>query len=495
MIGRGTGHDLQARGMLPKRADAPAPAAPMPPALPGQQEVAAPRARLRDLARGEIAAPSIEMVDVKDTSGFPGMQRLMRIGLLAGAAFLVGGYVLGAQASIQGAVIASGILVVQGGPKAVQHPVGGVIDEVLVEDGDAVTPGQTLVRLDRQIAQAALLSVETRLANLSARLSRLIAERDGLDTLPPMQFTQFDMLSEEETMAILMNEDRQLRLREEARESKRAQLREEIAQVVASVEAREYRTAASEREQALVENELKGLRELYEKNLVPLGRLTALERDLSRLKTEQLNFSSDQARGRMQIAGLELQIAEVDQKTSATITDDISRARSEIVALVQERISAARQLSDMEIKAPQAGIVHELQVSAQGEVAGPGQVLMRIIPSDDRLVGEVAVQPADVDQLYPGQPVVITFSAFDRGTTPQVNGELASVSPDLIIDQRTGAGHYKVRLNVSEEELAVLKDLELVPGMPIESFIQTGERTLLSYVSKPIVDQFRRSLR
>lgn len=453
------------------------------------------RARLSDLESGPPPAPSIEMLPITRTTASQSLGRIRRFGLLAAIAFVGCVFLFGAGASIQGAIIANGRLVAKGGSKAVQHPTGGVLEAVLVGEGDRVERGEVVARLDARVLEAELLAAETELANQQARLARLIAERDGHRDIDVPLTTEFEVLSPSERLAIVLNEDQQLKLRAQARDGQRRRLRERIAQQEQLIAATGKLIEANDRELAVVEKELAGIRDLYERQLTPLQRLSAQERAFSQLQAQRIGLLNDVAAAEGRIAELELGIIEIDQGQSALVTDQISAARSTIAGLVQRRIVASRRLEDTAIRAPQAGTVSDPQVRVAGEVAGPGQVLMQVIPDEDGLVGEVNVRPTDIDSLYPGQPAKVTFSAFDRGTTPQVNGTLTFISPDLVVDPVTGVAHYKVRLEVDPTSLGRLGEVTLVPGMPVETFIQTNERTLLSYVTKPLADQLRRSAR
>ena len=465
------------------RNDLPATSASRPPAL-------------RDLAApDEHRTPTVTMLDPVRTESYKRLRRNMRTGTIAVLLFAGATTGLMANAVIAGAVITTGTMVVETGPKSVQHPVGGVVERILVRDGERVEAGQPMVALRSDAQRAELLAVETTLMHQLARQERLVAERDGLAGMGDVPQLDFDILTDTEQASILLNEAMQLSLRESEREGRRRQLAERIEQSRAQIEAAELQIASGERQIALIEDELKDLRDLYASKLVPRGRILNSERALTDLNAQQGTLRVQIAAERSRIQEYELQIAQVDESLRSGITDQIADTRASVAEMTQRRLVAASALDDRILRAPQAGTVYQLSVNAPGEVAQPGQVVATVVPEDEALVTEVRVRPSDIDQLYPGQHVGIIFSAFDRGTTPQLDGSLQTISPDLVTDSRTGASYYTARVGVSEEELARLGELTLVPGMPVEAFIKTTDRTVLSYLTKPIMDQVRRALR
>ncbi|KQT85593.1 hypothetical protein ASG48_07330 [Aurantimonas sp. Leaf443] len=435
------------------------------------------------------------MVPAEATSAYRALRRNILIGVTA--VLMMSGSIVGLMAKtvIGGAVIAQGFLAVETGPKLVQHPMGGVVAKVFVADGDKVTAGQPLVQLDTTVAEAQVQATQTSLFQQQARLDRLLAERDGLAELTFPSISQAQLLRYPQFETALDSERRQFLLRREERDGQRSQLRERSRQAEEQVRGDISQLDASTAEIDTVEKEIEGLRGLFKKKLVPYQRLSEMERELSQLKGTQGALRSSIAAGRGKIAEIELQIMQVDQALRAELTDQIASAQEAISTLSEKRTVAADTMARSMILAPQSGVVNELKIHTVGGVIQPAETVMVIVPESDRLVGEVKIRPVDVDQLYAGQDVTLHFSAFDRGTTPALNAELASVSPDLIEDKRTGTMYYLARIKASDEELSKLKGLELVPGMPIEAFVKTSDRTIMSYLTKPLTDQMNRALR
>ena len=425
-------------------------------------------------------------------------QRSIRSHLLGGLAVVallaggVGG--LAATTELSGAVIAPGSLVVDSNVKKVQHPTGGVVGELRARDGDKVKAGDIVVRLDETITQANLAIVVKSLNELQSRLARLEAERDNLDTLVfPAELLA--RAGDPELARSMTGERNLFEFRKSARAGQKAQLRERIAQLKEEIQGLTGQVAAKKRETELIGQELEGVRDLWRKNLVQIQRVTALERDAARLEGErgQLIASTAQAKGK--ISEIELQILQIDQDLRSEVAKDLREVQGKIAELVEREVAAEDQLKRIDIRAPQDGMVHQSTVHTVGGVITPGEAIMLIVPEADALTVEAKLAPQDIDQVRVGQTAALRFSAFSQRTTPELDGVVSRVSADLTTDQRTGAAYYVVRITLSERELARLEGLRLVPGMPVEAFIRTGERTVLSYVMKPFTDQITRSFR
>jgi membrane fusion protein, type I secretion system len=283
--------------------------------------------------------------------------------------------------------------------------------------------------------------------------------------------------------------------RRSARAGQKAQLRERIAQLKEEIQGLTGQVAAKKRETELIGQELEGVRDLWRKNLVQIQRVTALERDAARLEGErgQLIAATAQAKGK--ISEIELQILQIDQDLRSEVAKDLREVQGKIAELVERKVAAEDQLKRIDIRAPQDGMVHQSTVHTVGGVITPGEAIMLIVPEADALTVEAKLAPQDIDQVRVGQTAALRFSAFSQRTTPELDGVVSRVSADLTTDQRTGAAYYVVRITLSDSEIARLGGLRLVPGMPVEAFIKTGERTVLSYVMKPFTDQINRSFR
>ena len=425
-------------------------------------------------------------------------QRSIRRHIVAGMAivvllvFGVGGWA--ATTELAGAVISSGHLVVDSNVKKVQHPTGGIVAELRVHEGDRVTAGEILVRLDDTEARAAVSMLAKQLDELSARRARLETERDDADEIVfPSELVQ--RAEDSDVSHVIAGERKLFELRRTARNGQKAQLRERVAQLREEIRGLLGQAKAKDKEIELINKELVGVRELRAKNLVPVTRLTALERDAARLEGERSQLLGYSAEAKGKITETELQIIQVDQDLRSDVGKELADIRAKASELSEQKVAAEDQLKRIDVRAPQEGRVLQLAVHTIGGVIAPGEPIMLIVPEADKLTIEARIAPQDIDQLHTGQSALLRFSAFDQRTTPEIDGEVNLISADLTQDQRTGASYYLVHITPNSRELARLGNVKLVPGMPVEAFIQTGERTVLSYLVKPLRDQITKAFR
>ncbi|WP_029587509.1 HlyD family type I secretion periplasmic adaptor subunit [Bradyrhizobium sp. URHD0069] len=425
-------------------------------------------------------------------------RRSIRLHLIVGLAVVVvlagglGGWASTAQ--ISGALIAPGSVVVDSNVKKVQHPTGGVVGEVRARDGDLVKAGDVVVRLDDTVTKASLAIVVKTLDGLWARAARLQAEQQGLDDIefPPMLLTR---AHDADVKNIMASEAKLFEVRTHGRTGQKAQLRERVTQLNEEIAGLMAQEKAKDKETALVEKELVGVRSLYEQHLVQLSRLTVLERDAARLAGDRAQYIAARAQAKGKITETELQIIQIDKDVVSEVSKDLRETNDKIGEFVERKVTAEDQLRRIEIRAPQAGMVLQSTVHTVGGVITAGDAVMMIVPQADDLSVEAKVNPQDIDKLQIGQKTLLRLSAFNQRTTPELNGVVTRVSPDVTTDQRTGQSYYTIRVSMAAEEIARLGEVKLIPGMPVEAFVQTGDRTLLSYLIKPLSDQLMRSFR
>ena len=430
--------------------------------------------------------------------GLQGARRSIRLHLVAGlavVAVLAGG--VGGWASTQqisGALIAPGQIVVESNVKKVQHPTGGVVGELRARDGDVVKSGDIVVRLDDTVTKANLAIVTKNLDAALARAARLEAEQRGLDKISfPPQLA--DRAADPEVAAVIASESKLFDVRVTGRAGQKAQLSERIRQLKEEIEGLSAQERAKEQEIALVQQELSGVRDLYEKRLVQISRLTTLERDAARLNGERAQYIAARAQAKGKITETELQIIQVDRDVVSEVSKDLRETNDKIGELIERKVTAEDQLRRIDIRAPQDGIVEQSTVHTVGGVITAGDAIMLIVPQTDDLQVEAKVNPQDIDKLQVGQKTLLRLSAFNQRTTPELNGFVSRVSPDVTTEQRTGQSYYTIRVSMPPQEIARLGDVKLIPGMPVEAFVQTGERTLISYLMKPLSDQLMRAFR
>ena len=424
----------------------------------------------------------------------PSIRRHIVLGLAA--VMLVAGGIGGwaATTEISGALIAPGSVVVESNAKKVQHPTGGVVGEIAVTNGMSVTAGDILIRLDETMTRANLQIVSKTLDEMTTRRARLRAERDGASEMSwPSAFKNRGQ--EESIVELMADEQRLFELRKTTRLGQKRQLRERIAQLNEEASGIMAQQAAKSQELVLVNNELEGVRELWSKQLIQMNRLTALEREAARLDGERAQLIAAAAQGRGKVSEIELQITQIDRELASEVGREMREIDGKAGEYAERKVAAEDQLRRIDIRAPISGTVHELNVHTVGGVISAGEQLMLIVPASERLTVEARVAPQDIDQVRVGQAAALRFSAFSQRTTPEINGAVSRVSADVTTEQRTGITYYTARIAIGPDELARLGDVRLVPGMPVEAFIKTADRTVGSYLTKPLFDQVARAFR
>lgn len=422
------------------------------------------------------------------------IRRLNIIGF-ATVAVLVGGIGGWATTSeLSGAVIANGTLVVESSVKKVQHPTGGSVGALLVEEGSAVTEGDVLVRLDDTLPRTTLGSVRSALAAQLLREARLRAERDGAEevTLPDSLIPR---AAEPNIAVALSGEMRLFQARRNTLTGQRAQLREQIAQLNEQIAGLEAQLEAKASEIKFTDRELQSISELYFKQLVSVTQLTALQRARASLLGQRGELTAAVATARGRISEIELQVLQLDKDFQTSVLNDLREAEAKIADLSERQTAAEDQLRRIDIRAPQDGVVHELAIHTVGGVIAPGETIMQIVPRADELVIDAEVAPSDVDQIAVGGKAGIRVMAGNRRTTPLVDATVMRVSPDLLHEPQTGRPYFLVRMAFAQHAFDGIDELKLLPGMQVEAYVATEERTPLGYLLKPLQEQIARTFR
>jgi HlyD family secretion protein len=430
----------------------------------------------------------------QDRSSKTSRRRLNAIGLLTLVLLIGGAGSWAATTEISGAVIASGEVVVESDIKIVQHPTGGVVGQIFVREGSVVDAGAVVMTLDGTMASAELAIVAGRLDEFYARRALLMAERDDRDSIQfPDSLLQRN--DDPEVAELLFGSQAAFDLRRSVRLGQEGQLREQIIQLGQQIDGLQRQSHAKEVEIELVNGQLEPFRQLLTRGLIERSQVTALERDAARLEGEfgQLTASIAGARGR--ISELEVQILQLSQQARSQAASELQELGASIAEYEERYVAALDQLQRLEIRAPQAGVVHEMAVHTIGGVVGPGDPLMQIVPVDDNLIVEAQVLPTERDQLFVGQVASLSFSAFNQRATPRIEGHIADISPSTIVNPVTGTPHYAVRIELTADEIGRLGAVRVVPGMLVTAFIETEPRTFMQYLVAPIAEQIDRAFR
>jgi HlyD family secretion protein len=425
-------------------------------------------------------------------------RRSIRLHALAGlviVAVLVGG--VGGWAGtmkLSGALIAPGSVVVDSNVKKVQHPTGGIVGELRARDGDRVKAGDVVVRLDDTVTRANLAIVTKGLNELMARKARLESERDGATSIV-FPADLLARVNDPDAVSAIESERRLFDLRRTARVGQKEQLRQRIEQLKEEVRGYRAQQEAKTKEIELIEREMVGVRDLWKQKLIPINRVTELERQAARLEGESAQLIAQTAQVGGKIAETELQIIQIDRDLSSEVAKETREIDGKLGEFVERKVTAEDQLKRIEIRAPQDGTVFQSTVHTVGGVITAGDPIMLIVPETDNLTVEAKVAPQDIDQVKIGQIALLRLSAFNQQATPEINGSVTRISADASSDQRTGMTYYTIRIAMPPEEVAKLGEVTIIPGMPVEAFVQTGERTMLSYFLKPLSDQLKRAFR
>ena len=416
------------------------------------------------------------------------------VGVLVVALTLGGVSAWATLTEIAGAVIAPGVVTVQSNRKTVQHLEGGIVAEIFVRDGSVVARGETLLRLDPTRVQASLAILAGELDLLHAREARLLAERDGAARLGfPAGLTA--RVSDPDVAEILRGQEQLFHARRASLEGEAELLTQRIVQYEDEIEGLREQALSKERQIEIIEDELEGLHALFDQGYMARQRINEQELRAEHMRGELGAHLTATARAENAISGANLQIIQLRNQYLETVVKELDEVQAKLQDTREQHVAALDRMARLEVRAPHAGTVVGTSIHTEGGVIGAGEPLLDIVPEGDDLVIESRVRTEDIDKVSVGQVAVVRLSAFDLRTTPELEGTVTQVSADRVTDDATGASYYVVRSRIPEDELAKLGELDLVPGMPAETFVQTGERTVLSYLIKPMSDAVSRSLR
>lgn len=418
------------------------------------------------------------------------------LGLLA-LAILVGGFgTWAAITNISGAIIAPGQIVVDRNRQVVQHPDGGVVSEILIDEGDTVVADQVLLRLDPTLLQSRLSIVESQYFEIIARRARLQAERDGLEQI---SFPE-ELLTEAETSAEVAEQiegQRSLfvaRKASDARELEQLQKRaDQIADQIVGIEAQQD---ALNEQLELIESELVDQQSLLDKGLAQASRVLALKREKSNLMGTVGELTAQKAQSEGRITELDLEAIKLETQRREEAISEIRDLQVNEREMAEERRALREQLDRLDIRAPVSGVIYGLTVFTPRSVIRAADPVLFLVPQDRPLIIEARVDPIHIDQIRLGQEVLLRFSALDQRSTPELVGQVTQVSADAFQDDNTGLSFYMAEVTLSEGEIDRLPEgVTLIPGMPVESFLRTEDRTPLAYFVKPLSDYFAKAFR
>ncbi|MBX3680386.1 HlyD family type I secretion periplasmic adaptor subunit [Cognatazoarcus halotolerans] len=445
------------------------------------------------MADGNVLEGTPPMV-IGEAEALAGIRRWRRIGLVIIAMTFGLAVVWSFLAPLSSAVVAQGLVKVDSNRKRIQHQEGGVVKEILVRDGAHVKAGDVLIRLDETRAGASQGVLRTQRDAALALQARLEAERDrAAEIVWPEEL--LDRRNDPKVADLIQAQEVQFRARRASLVGQLSILDKQIASKSSEIGGLGGQMRAKQAQLASLRSELAGLTDLLSKGMVEKTKYRNLEREIARLDGERAEHESDIAAARTMMAEKQLEKFQLRKNFHQDVTEDLRKVQTDIFD-VDERISAANfVLAQTEIRSPVEGTVTDLKVHTEGGVISPGELLLEVVPADDRLVVEARVRPQDVDRIHVGLPAGIKLSAFDQRTLPELDGAVTYLSADVVEDQRSGQVYYLTRVEVPESQLERLDGLQVLPGMIADVFVRTGERTFFEYLLHPITASFDKAWR
>jgi len=416
---------------------------------------------------------------------------------LFGLVLLLGGF--GGWASlttIAGAVVAPGRIEVERNRQVVQHPDGGVVSALEVGEGDTVRAGQVLLRLDQTELASRLAIIENRLFEVMARRGRLEAERDGHARIVFDRLLRAAARTDPRVADLIAGQQRLLKARSASVAREIAQLNKRRAQIASQIDGIRAQQAALEDQRELIGRELEDQQSLLDRGLARAARVLALRREAARLGGQSGELAAAAARARGRMTEIDIEILKLGARRREEAIASLRDIQLRETDLMEERRALLERLDRRDIRAPTGGVVHGLAVFAPRAVVRPAEPVLQIVPQDRPLIITARVDPIHIDGVFAGQDVLLRFPALDRRRTPALSGRVTQVSADAFEDERSSNSYYRAEIALGEAERARLPaGVMLIPGMPVEVFLRTADRTPLAYLVKPLSDYFTRAFR
>ena len=418
--------------------------------------------------------------------------------LLGGLALLalIGGFgTWSVMTRISGAIVASGQLEVEQRRQVIQHLDGGIVAAVDVQEGDRVSAGDVLIELDPTPLRSHLTIVEGQLYELIARTGRLTAERDDALAITFRPDLVEAAATRPEVADLIDGQERLFGARRISLEKETEQLSRRREQIESQITGIDAQTRALGEQLDLIEEELTSQQSLLDKGLAQAARVLALRREKADLMGQIGELTAERAEAQGKITETEIEILKLGTTRREEAISQLRDMQYNVVELTERRQSLREKLDRLEIRAPVGGIVYGMTVNTPRSVIKPADPVAYIVPQDRPLVIAAKIPTIHVDEVFVGQPVILRFSAFESRITPQLNGHVTKMSADAFTDERTQASYYRAEIQVDDGELAKLNGQEIIPGMPVEAYIRTADRTPLAYLIKPFTDYFNKAFR
>ncbi len=420
----------------------------------------------------------------------------LTLGLL-GLALLVGGFGTWAvRSNIAGAIVATGRIEVDRNRQVVQHLDGGMVAEILVDEGDTVASGDVLIRLDDQALQSELLITEGQLYELMARRGRLEAEQDELDSISFAPELAEAAAARPEMADLIAGQERLFRARNESAAREIDQLDKRRGQIVSQIEGIDAQKDALEIQLDLIADQLVDQQTLLDRGLTQASTVLDLKREKARLQGSVGELIANRAQAEGKMTEIDIEIDKIGSSRREEATTRLRELQYQEIGLAEERRSLLDRIERLVITAPVSGIVYGMQVHTPRSVIRGADPVLFLVPQDRPLVIAARVEPIHIDQIHTDQAVILRFSAFDQRQTPELIGRVTQVSADAFEDEASQMSFYRAEIELAEGELAKLPEgTVLIPGMPVETFIRTRDRSPIAYLVKPLSDYFTKAFR
>lgn len=416
-------------------------------------------------------------------------------GLLTLAVLLGGFGTWAVMTNIAGAIIASGQVEVEQNRQIVQHPDGGVVAEVAIAEGEVAEAGQILIRLDGTLLRSELAIAESRLNEVLARRGRLAAERDGADSIIFAAELLAAAAADPDVAELVDGQETLFHVRRETVMQQVAQLERRQLQIRTQIEGIEAQLVALEAQVALIGEELEGQQTLLDRGLAQAARVLGLQREQARLEGTRGQLIADRAQAEERITEISLQIIGLDAQRREDAQTQLRDLGVQELELRERRAAVQERLERLDIRAPVSGVVYGLQVTTPRAVLRPAEPALYLVPQDRPLIIAARIDPGDIDHVYLGQEATLTFATFGTRDMPELTGRVTLLSADAFVDERTQQRYYRAELMLLPAAIAALGERQLLPGMPVEAFMRTRDRTPLDYLTRPMTDYFARAFR
>lgn len=405
----------------------------------------------------------------------------------------LGSFILWASlAPLDKGVPLSGTVTVASNKKAIQHEFGGTVDQIMVKDGDLVKSGDVLIRMNGVQFGSDAETARVQYIVARATQARLEAERDGRSMIMPSEFVKDK--NDQRITESMADQKRILNARQGAFYSELSSIDQNISGLVSQIESQKDSVESKRQQKNLLLEQIKGVSELADEGYIASNRVLEFKQEVSRIDADISSDMATIARARAQVSELRLKKIQRKEENQREIRTELTEAQKQADSLSNQLLGLDRKVDNINIKSPVTGTVVGLAVFTKGAVVSPGFKLMDIVPKEDSLVVEGMLPVHLVDKVYPGLPVELMFTAFNQNKTPHIPGELVNVSADRFVDEKSGQPYYKVLTKVTPEGSKLLYNSNVKSGMPVDMFVKTGERTMMNYLLRPIIDHIKLSM-